>query len=121
MNTKRSPKLFGRATNNITVEVILDTATNSFSDTYLQQRYQDSHFPVLWIDTLSIEKSLLANANRQKNGDYRLASVRKRYCLPDYPGHNALVDAVATAELLLAQSKRVYAQTPQVIGALVKK
>jgi DNA polymerase-3 subunit epsilon len=92
-----------------------------FIEAYLEQRYQDSSFPLLWIDTLSIEKSLLANVNRQKTGDYRLASVRKRYGLPDYPGHNALVDAVATAELLLAQSKRVYAQTPQVISALVKK
>ncbi|BEU03052.1 3'-5' exonuclease [Agarivorans sp. OAG1] len=91
-----------------------------FIEAYLQQRYQDSHFPVLWIDTLSIEKSLLANVNRQKTGDYRLAAVRKRYGLPEYPGHNALADAVATAELLLAQSKRVYAQTPQVISALVK-
>jgi DNA polymerase-3 subunit epsilon len=91
-----------------------------FIEAYLEQRYQDSSFPLLWIDTLSIEKSLLANVNRQKTGDYRLASVRKRYGLPDYPGHNALVDAVATAELLLAQSKRVYAQTPQVISALLK-
>ncbi|WP_163133579.1 exonuclease domain-containing protein [Agarivorans sp. Alg241-V36] len=91
-----------------------------FIEAYIAQRYQDSNFPMLWIDTLSIEKSLLANVNRQKTGDYRLASVRKRYGLPDYPGHNALVDAVATAELLLAQSKRVYAQTPQVISALVK-
>lgn len=35
-------------------------------------------------------------------GDLTLAGCRVRYGLPDYPAHNALVDALATAELLLA-------------------
>jgi DNA polymerase-3 subunit epsilon len=33
----------------------------------------------------------------------RLADSRQRYHLPHYPGHNALIDAIATAELLQAQ------------------
>ena len=32
-----------------------------------------------------------------------MGACRRRYQLPDYHGHNALWDALATAELLLAQ------------------
>ena len=35
-------------------------------------------------------------------GSLRLHSCRQRYGLPHYPAHDALTDAVATAELLLA-------------------
>jgi DNA polymerase-3 subunit epsilon len=34
---------------------------------------------------------------------YRLAQCRQHYGLPDTPQHDALADARATAELLLAQ------------------
>jgi DNA polymerase-3 subunit epsilon len=37
-------------------------------------------------------------------GDLTLGSCRTRYGLPDYPAHNALSDALATGELLLAQA-----------------
>jgi DNA polymerase-3 subunit epsilon len=37
-------------------------------------------------------------------GDLTLGSCRARYGLPDYPAHNALSDALATGELLLAQA-----------------
>ena len=33
----------------------------------------------------------------------RLADSRQRYGLPHYAAHNALIDAIATAELLQAQ------------------
>jgi DNA polymerase-3 subunit epsilon len=33
----------------------------------------------------------------------RLADSRTRYGLPHYAGHNALIDAIATAELFQAQ------------------
>lgn len=63
--------------------------------------------PLLWptLDTLQIEKQKLERKNipLQKNA-LRLASCRARYNLPTYPAHNALIDALATAELLLAQS-----------------
>ncbi len=43
----------------------------------------------------------------------RLPNVRQRYHLPAYENHNALVDALATAELLQAQIvKQGLAQTP---------
>jgi DNA polymerase-3 subunit epsilon len=57
-----------------------------------------------YIDTLQMEQQRVARHGTvlPKNG-LRLANCRTRYNLPDYPGHNALVDALATAELLLAQ------------------
>ena len=37
-----------------------------------------------------------------RQGELTLAACRARYHLPDYRAHNALGDALATAELLLA-------------------
>ncbi|RLA61263.1 MAG: 3'-5' exonuclease [Gammaproteobacteria bacterium] len=55
------------------------------------------------IDTLLLEEAKLRrNDVVIKAGDLRLQSCRERYNLPVYPAHNALVDALATAELLLA-------------------
>ncbi len=66
-------------------------------------------FPVL--DTLQIESDYQKKAssgviNRFKGKvaeSVRLGQTRRRYGLPDYPPHNALTDAIATAELLQAQ------------------
>lgn len=57
-----------------------------------------------YVDTLALEKRKLS---QQKDvihkQDLTLAQCRTRYHLPDYPAHNALSDAIATAELLQAQ------------------
>lgn len=75
-------------------------------------------FPV--IDTMQLE----ARMHRQKRGwldrllrrptvSIRLADSRMRYNLPPYRAHHALVDALATAELLQAQVATHYdASTP---------
>lgn len=56
------------------------------------------------IDTLQLEKQVLERRNIPLgNSVLRLGSCRARYNLPDYPAHNALMDALATAELFLAQ------------------
>lgn len=56
------------------------------------------------IDTLEIEKrKLLRKQDHLKQGELRLAECRSRYNLPAYPAHNALMDALSSAELLLAQ------------------
>lgn len=62
-------------------------------------------FSVNWLDTLAIERAK-ANRNQQpiQDGGFRLCACRERYGLPDYDGHDALTDALATAELLLAQT-----------------
>jgi len=55
-------------------------------------------------DTLQIEKRYLDHIGKPiQNGDLTLAKTRTRYHLPNYMAHNALSDAIATAELLLAQ------------------
>lgn len=59
------------------------------------------------VDTLLQEQALLTRHDTPiKTDDLRLQNCRSRYNLPDYPAHNALVDALATAELLLAHADK---------------
>jgi DNA polymerase-3 subunit epsilon len=59
------------------------------------------------VDTLSIEKkNLLRTQDHIKTGELRLSECRSRYNLPAYPAHNALMDSLSAAELLLAQLDR---------------
>ncbi len=59
-------------------------------------------------DTLELEKRVLLRSQGAISQDHlqadalRLANVRERYNLPAAPSHNALSDALATAELFLA-------------------
>ncbi len=58
-----------------------------------------------YLDTMMIEKKRL---NLQGSaGGIRLAQCRQRYNLPESVQHNALADAQATAELLLAQASYI--------------
>jgi DNA polymerase-3 subunit epsilon len=60
-----------------------------------------------FIDTLATEKRRLTQtSDLLKAGALTLGASRSRYGLPGYLGHNALIDAWATAELLLAQMKK---------------
>lgn len=55
------------------------------------------------LDTLRIEyRRRRRREIAVKAGDLQLGSVRGAYGLPQYTAHNALTDAVATAELMLA-------------------
>lgn len=72
-------------------------------------------FPV--IDTMQIEHTVCREKNkwwrpqwfrRRPSLSMRLADVRERYGLPRYTPHHALTDALATAELLLAQLRHHY-------------
>lgn len=76
-------------------------------------------FPLIWLDTLRIEQATILN-NRYQN-DFRLSALRRDYKLPDYPAHNALMDAAATAELFLAQKRRLFGQAIEPIGILYQK
>jgi DNA polymerase-3 subunit epsilon len=50
------------------------------------------------VDTLLQEQKLFQRRDQQvKAGELRLHACRERYGLPAYPGHNALLDALATA------------------------
>lgn len=61
--------------------------------------------PIRSVCTLALERSL--SPNRVGNEAYRLGTARSRYGLPAYQGHDALGDAIAAAELLLAQLSRM--------------
>jgi len=57
------------------------------------------------VDTLLQEQCLMRRRDQPvKPGDLRLHACRTRYHLPVYQGHNALLDALATAELLIAMA-----------------
>ena len=91
-----------------------------FLDVALHHRLQEGiQFPLL--DTMAIEAHLHPNRGLsrwqvwrgKKPLSIRLADSRLRYGLPHYAAHNALVDAIATAELLQAQIAHHFSdQTP---------
>ena len=58
------------------------------------------------VDTLALEKRTLERGGQPIVGNaLRLGALRERYRLPRYRAHDALVDAIATAELLLAPDR----------------
>ena len=60
--------------------------------------------PMIILDTLQIEKRKLERLNKPiTSNQLRLFNLRKAYHLPRYNAHNAMEDAIATAELFLAQ------------------
>jgi len=62
----------------------------------------------LVLDTLRIEQQLRKRREVPvKQGDLQLSQIRNDYGLPRYTAHNALVDALATAELMLAIASRM--------------
>jgi DNA polymerase-3 subunit epsilon len=93
----------------------------SFLDQALRQHLGEGlQFPV--IDTMQLEARLhpkrhpgwLGRLLGRQPLSIRLADSRLRYGLPLYQAHHALTDAVATAELLQAQSATHYPPTTQV-------
>jgi DNA polymerase-3 subunit epsilon len=69
--------------------------------------------PFVVLDTMKIE---LARRKRRdipvQQGDLQLSRLRSEYHLPRYTAHNALIDALATAELLLAIAARFDRKAP---------
>ena len=59
-----------------------------------------------YIDTLALERRIRRHEVDPK-GYLRLHACRERYGLPTYRAHNAAIDALACAELLLAQVGRI--------------
>jgi DNA polymerase-3 subunit epsilon len=82
-----------------------------FLNQYIQQHYKLPALPLLWVDTLKIEKSLSIYKGNIATADFRLASIRQRHGLPEYSSHGALVDALATGELYIALIKQCYEGT----------
>lgn len=80
---------------------------------YLTKRYDIQSLPWLWVDTMRLERSLLENQMNPQGTSYQLNMLREKYGLPDYAGHNALTDALSTAELYFAQLPKIYGKTKQ--------
>ena len=66
------------------------------------------------IDTVQREKKQRANEHLESHAQLSLNTCRARYGLPIYRQHHALSDALATAELFIAQQSqsRVNSDTP---------
>lgn len=102
-------KLFGLLNGRVPVVHYRDIE-RGFLDVALKYRLKEGiQFPVL--DTMAIEAHLHPDRHPsrwqklagKKPVSIRLADSRLRYGLPHYASHNALIDAIATAELLQAQ------------------
>lgn len=93
----------------------------NFIDAYVKRRYDLEPLPLLWLDTLILEKSLLRNKNDSNTGDYQLASVRERHNLPPYLAHNALSDSIATGELFLVLVKIIYGKSIPLLSNVYKR
>ena len=64
--------------------------------------------PLTMIDTLELQRLLVGGPEGHvRSGQLRLAAARERFGLPRYRAHDALTDALACAELYLAQVARL--------------
>ncbi len=66
------------------------------------------------VDTLELERRLTTSAWQPdpREGTLRLSQARRRHGLPTYRAHHALADALACAELYLAQAAEMRAAGP---------
>lgn len=70
----------------------------------ISQHLFGHELPLQIVDTLAIEANKLQKLNHPIIANQlRLFNLREQYHLPRYHAHNAMEDAIATAELLLAQ------------------
>ncbi|MBB4286103.1 exonuclease domain-containing protein [Roseospira goensis] len=68
---------------------------------------------VPYVDTLRLESRMMERAQRSVvPGTLRLNAARERYGLPRYKAHNAMMDAIAAAELFLAQVDHMGTKKP---------
>lgn len=72
------------------------------------------------VDTLTLaHRSCVRQGREPVRGDLRLAALRERYNLPAYASHDALVDALAAAELFLAQMEELAGAGPVPLRAFL--
>lgn len=71
---------------------------------FLGDAFRDGQAPLLVVDTMTLQRRLIVRGHGEPPpGALRLDAARGRFGLPQYAAHRAATDAVATAELLLAQ------------------
>jgi DNA polymerase-3 subunit epsilon len=72
------------------------------------------------VDTLYLARRSYARQQREPApGDLRLGALRDRHNLPRYTSHDALLDAIAAAELFLAQVGQLSDREPVPLKALL--
>jgi len=72
------------------------------------------------VDTLALaHRSCVRQGREPVRGELRLAALRERYNLPAYASHDALVDAIAAAELFLAQMEELAGAGPVPLKAFL--
>ena len=79
--------------------------------------------PYVVIDTMTLERGLVSDAFRPdaRTGELRLWAARERYGLPPYRAHEALTDALACAELYLAQAAELDRYGPVTLRRLTRR
>lgn len=91
----------------------------SFLDAACRTLYGGS-FIIPVIDTLKLGQRVFERRNHTiQTGDLRLFNLRARYNLPHYKAHNALNDALSTAELFLAMATEISGGSRCRIGDLI--
>ena len=79
----------------------------SFLDAACRQHF-GAPLAMPFVDTVVLGRRLIERGTRSAADDaLRLPALRRRFGLPPYPAHDALTDALATAELFLAQCARL--------------
>lgn len=77
--------------------------------------------PFTVLDTMRIELALRKRRDQPvQQGDLQLGRLRADYGLPRYTAHNALIDALATAELLLAIAARLNVKAPMEVAPYLR-
>ena len=100
------PKLLQRLAGKVML-VHYANIEQKFLDAACRELY-GSPFIIQTIDTLQLAQRLLSKRNHStQSGDLRLFNLRPIFGLPMYKAHNALYDALATAELFLAISREL--------------
>ncbi|SMN16129.1 DEDDh 3'-5' exonuclease domain of the epsilon subunit of DNA polymerase III [uncultured Candidatus Thioglobus sp.] len=96
-------ELFSVMRNRVVV-VHFDKIEKNFINHACHHLYQINRLPMIMLDTLQIEARKMSRFQGYIQGDnLRLFTLRNKYNLPRYKAHNAMQDAIATAELFLAQ------------------
>ena len=97
----------------VVVAHCLDIERNFLHSALVKRLGEGVCFPM--VDTMAIEAEKQIKKNgflqkmfRRRYPSIRLADARQRYGLPIYQSHHALTDALATAELFLAQLAHHY-------------
>lgn len=90
------------------------------------RRVHGQPLPTLAVDTMALEHRLLTTGwqpgwdREPAQGSLRLGAARERHGLPRYRSHDALTDALACAELYLAQVAEVGRGRPVTLRQLTK-